>query len=144
MVQDEFSRIGRRLFSEHLVGGNFGNMSIHDSGDSFLITRSGSYLDDPGELVRVPLFGDVPPEASSEWKVHRVVYQQTRHKAIVHAHPPYAVAASLVLDEIIPLDSEGKMFCPTIPVAVGEPGSMDLAEDVADCLALTGLCIARG
>ena len=144
MVQDEFSRIGRRLFSEHLVGGNFGNMSIHDSGESFLITRSGSYMDDPGELVRVPLFGDVPPEASSEWRVHRAVYQQTRHKAIVHAHPPYAVATSLVHDEIIPIDSEGKMFCPTIQVAVGEPGSRELAEDVADCLALTGLCIARG
>ncbi|OQA60041.1 MAG: L-fuculose phosphate aldolase [Euryarchaeota archaeon ADurb.Bin294] len=144
MTSEEFTRIGKRLFSEHLVGGNFGNMSIRDEEESFLITRSGSYLDEPGDLVRVPLFGDVPSEASSEWRVHRSVYQQTRHRAIVHAHPPYAVAASLVLDEITPLDSEGKMFCPTIPIAVGEPGSRELADDVADCLALTGLCIARG
>ena len=144
MTSEEFTRIGKRLFSEHLVGGNFGNMSIRDEEESFLITRSGSYLDEPGDLIRVPLFGDVPSEASSEWRVHRSVYQQTRHRAIVHAHPPYAVAASLVLDEISPLDSEGKMFCPTIPIAVGEPGSRELADDVADCLALTGLCIARG
>jgi L-fuculose-phosphate aldolase len=144
MSSEEFARIGKRLFSERLIGGNFGNMSLRDREESFLITRSGSYLDDPGELVRVPLFGDVPSDASSEWRVHRSVYQQTRHRAIVHAHPPYAVAASLVMDEIIPLDSEGKMFCPTIPIAVGEPGSRELADDVADCLALTGLCIARG
>lgn len=144
MVKNKFSSIGIRLFSEHLVGGNFGNMSIHDREESFLITRSGSYLDDPGDLVKVPLCGDVPSDASSEWRVHRAVYKQTRHKAIVHAHPPYAIAASLVLDEITPLDSEGKMFCPTIPVAVGEPGSNELADDVADCLALTSLCIARG
>ena len=144
MTSEEFTRIGKRLFSEHLVGGNFGNMSIRDGEESFLITRAGSYLDEPGDLIRVPLFGDVPSEASSEWRVHRSVYQQTRHRAIVHAHPPYAVAASLGLDEISPLDSEGKMFCPTIPIAVGEPGSRELADDVADCLALTGLCIARG
>ena len=144
MSPDEFTRIGRRLFAEHLVGGNFGNMSLRDEEDSFLITRSGSYLDDPGDLVRAPLFGDVPSDASSEWRVHRAVYQQTRHRAVVHAHPPYAVSASLVFDEITPLDSEGKMFCPTIPIATGEPGSRELAEDVADCLALTGLCIARG
>lgn len=144
MEVNEFTRIGKRLFAEHLVGGNFGNMSVRTGEESFLITRSGSYLDDTGDLVRVPLFGDVPPAASSEWRVHRRVYQQTRHQAIVHAHPPYAVAVSLVYDEINPLDSEGKMFCPTIPVAVGEPGSAELAEDVADCLALAGLCIARG
>ena len=144
MYVDEFTRVGKRLFAEHLVGGNFGNMSVRDGEDSFLITRSGSYLDDPGDLVRVPLFGDVPAEASSEWRVHRAVYQQTRHRAVVHAHPPFAVSASLVLDEITPIDSEGKMFCPTIPIAIGEPGTRELAEDVADCLALTGLCIARG
>jgi L-fuculose-phosphate aldolase len=144
MTVDDFTRIGKRLFSEHLVSGNFGNISLRESDESFLITRSGSYLDDPGELIRVPLFGEVPQLASSEWRVHRAVYQQTRHRALVHAHPPYAVAASLVYDEISPLDSEGKMFCPTIPIAVGEPGSRELAEDVADCLALTNVCIARG
>ena len=144
MDSNDFSLIGRRLFSEHLIGGNFGNMSLRDGEDSFLITRSGSFLDDVGELVRVPLFGDVPPNASSEWRVHRSVYQQTRHKAVVHAHPPFAVAASLVFDEIMPLDSEGKMFSPVIPIAVGEPGSSELAEDVADCLGLGKLCIARG
>ena len=53
-------------------------------------------------------------------------------------------AASLMLDEVIPLDSEGKMFCPVIPIAHGEPGTEELAEDIADCLALAPLCIARG
>lgn len=139
-----FSRIGRRLYSEHLVGGFFGNMSVRNEDDHFLITRAGSYLDEPGELVRVPLSGDVPVDASSEWRVHRAVYRQTRYRAVIHAHPPYAIAASLLHDEIIPVDSEGKMFCPTIPIASGEPGTGELASDVTDCLALARLCIARG
>lgn len=144
MVSDSFFRIGKRLYQEHLVAGSFGNMSIRTHDEAFLITRTGSYLDEPGDPVRVPIFGDVPKEASSEWRVHRAVYQQTRHHAIVHAHPPYAIAASLLFDEITPLDSEGKMFCPTIPIASGDPGTSELAEDVAECLALVPLCIARG
>ena len=143
-VQYEFMKTGGRLVAEHLIGGNFGNMSIRREEDGFFITRTGSYLDDPGEPVYIPIFGDVPPAASSEWRVHRTVYQNTRHRAIVHAHPPYAVAASLVLDEVIPMDSEGKMFCPIIPIAHGEPGTQELAEDVAECLALAPLCIAQG
>lgn len=142
--RDEFKRIGNRLVAEHLIGGNFGNMSIRQDEEGFFITRTGSYLDDPGELVRVPIFGEVPPYASSEWRVHRTVYQNTRHRAVVHAHPPYAVAASLVLEEVTPLDSEGRMFCPIIPIAHGEPGTQELADDIAECLALAPLCIARG
>ncbi len=143
-MQTEFTRIGNRLVIEHLIGGNFGNMSVRMTEEGFFITRTGSFLDEPGDLVFAPIFGDMPREASSEWRVHRTVYQNTRHGAIVHAHPPYAVAASLLMDEIIPLDSEGKMFCPKIPVALGEPGTQDLADDVAEYLALAPLCIARG
>lgn len=143
-IRSEFTRTGHRLVIEHLIGGNFGNMSVRKEEEGFFITQTGSFLDDPGDPILVPIFGDVPREASSEWRVHRTVYQHTRHSAIVHAHPPYSVAASLVLDEVIPLDSEGKMFCPIIPVAHGEPGTQELADDVADCLALAPLCIARG
>nr|WP_319539227.1 aldolase [uncultured Methanospirillum sp.] len=143
-VGAEIMRIGKRLVAEHLVGANFGNMSVRPDDDGFFITRTGSYLDDPGEPVYTPMSGEVPPTVSSEWRVHRAVFQNTRHRAIVHAHPPYAVTASLMLDEVVPLDSEGKMFCPIIPIAHGEPGTQELAEDIAECLALAPLCIARG
>ncbi|MDD1728238.1 MAG: aldolase [Methanospirillum sp.] len=142
-IRAEFTKIGNRLVAEHLIGGNFGNMSIQQD-EGFFITRTGSFLDDPGEPVYVPISGEVPPSASSEWRVHRTVYQNTRHRTVVHAHPPYAVAASLILDEVIPLDSEGKMFCPIIPIAHGEPGTQELADDIAECLALAPLCIAQG
>ena len=143
MYTDEFKRIGTRLFSERLVGGNFGNMSAR-SGDGFFITRTGSYLDDPGEPVFVPLDGPVPKEASSEYRVHRDVYQKTPHNAIVHAHPAHAVALSIITGEIIPRDSEGEMLCPVIPVVHGTPGSEELAMNVSDSLCLFKLTIASG
>jgi Ribulose-5-phosphate 4-epimerase and related epimerases and aldolases len=138
-----FERIGKRLFAEHLVGGNFGNMSVRDD-TGFYIKRAGAYLDDPGEPVFVPFKGPVPKEASSEYRVHLAVYSTMPYKAIVHAHPPYAIAASLGADEIVPLDSEGEMFCRTIPVVAGAPGTQGLADAVSRAMAEHKLVVARG
>ena len=128
----EFSRIGRRLFSEHLVGGNFGNMSVLTP-EGYFITRTGSYLDaDPAEIVLMPRNGRMTPGASSEWRVHTAVYNATEHKAIVHAHPQHAVALSLLYDSIRTVDSEGQLFASEIPVVEGACGSQALADAVAE------------
>ena len=143
MYSGEFERIGKRLFAEHLVGGNFGNMSMR-KGDGFFIKRTGTCLDTVTEPVFVPLSGDAPKEASSEYRVHRAVYATTNNAAIVHAHPPYAVAASLVMDVIISEDSEGEMLCPRIPVVTGAPGTQEVADNVARALISSKLVIAHG
>lgn len=144
MYSREFERIGKRLFAEHLVGGNFGNISIRKGNEGFFIKKTGAYLDVAAELVFVPLHGSVPETASSEYRLHREVYRKTKHEAIVHAHPPCAIAASLVMDEIVPEDSEGEMFCHKIPVVQGAPGSTEIAETVANALLSSKLVIARG
>ncbi len=144
MYSREFERIGRRLFAEHLVGGNFGNMSVRKGDEGFFIKRSGTCLDEPAEPVYVPFIGDVPKEASSEYRVHREVYLRTRFSAIVHAHPPHAIAMSFNIDEIKPQDSEGLMFCPLIPVVDGAPGTDELARHVADGLNRVPVVVARG
>jgi L-fuculose-phosphate aldolase len=144
MYSLEFERIGKRLFAEHLVGGNFGNISIKKGNDGFFIKPTGAYLNVATELVFVPLDGDVPETASSEYRVHREVYRKTNHVAIVHAHPPFAVAASLVMNKIVPEDSEGVMFCPEIPVIPGAPGSQEIADAVVNVLSRSNLVIARG
>jgi L-fuculose-phosphate aldolase len=144
MHNPDFKRIGKRLFSEHLVGAGFGNLSVRKGDEGFFIKRTGAYLDAPGEPVFVPMVGNAPKEASSEYRVHRAVYQKSQHAAIVHAHPPCAVAVSLVQDKVIPLDSEGEMFCPMIPVVQGRPGTDDLARSVARGIKLAPVVIARG
>jgi len=144
MLSEEFARIGKRLFAEHLVGGNFGNISVRQGDEGFFIKRTGAYLDVATVPVFVPLDGPAPPDASSEYRVHREVYKKTPYLAIVHAHPPMAVAASLVLDEILPEDSEGLMFCPKIPVVPGDPGSQEVADNVARALVSGCLVIAKG
>jgi len=147
MHATEFQRIGKRLFAEHLIGGNFGNISVRDTcegRDGFYIKSTGAFLDDFVEPVFVPLEGNVPPEASSEYRVHKAVYKTTTFSAIVHAHPPHAVAASFVFDAVEPKDSEAVMFCPKIPVVTGAPGSQEIADNVAHALKQAKVTIVRG
>lgn len=143
LLDTDFKRVGKRLFFERLVWGNFGNMSMRTDG-GFFITHIGCYLDEPGHPIFVPQEGLVPPEASSEYRVHREVYRKTRHLAVVHAHPVHAVAASLVYDEIIPNDTEGELLCPVIPVVRGQPGSDEIARTVSETLCLSRLVIVHG
>jgi L-fuculose-phosphate aldolase len=117
---------------------------VREEDNGFYIKRTGTYLDVATEPVFVPLVGDVPAEASSEYRVHREVYRKTPHRVIVHAHPQAAVALSLVRDEVRPEDSEGIMFCPVIPVVSGAPGSQEIADTVSDALVNVKLVIARG
>ena len=143
MYREEFEQIGKKIIGDRLLTGNFGNLSVR-SGDGFYITASGAFLDDPGQLVYVPLKGEVPSNASSEYQVHRAVYLATPAQALVHAHPPVAVGASLYCDVIEPIDSEGIMVLPEIPVVDGAPGSEELAEEVASGLRKAPLVLARG
>ena len=104
MPDNDFERVGKRLFVEHLASGNFDNMSVRERDTGFYIKRTGACLDTLGEPVFVPFSGDVPSDASSEYRVHLAIYRKTPYRAIVHAYPPFAVGASLAMDEIIPLD----------------------------------------
>lgn len=142
-IRRDFTRIGRRLSTEGLLGAGSGNMSVRTIA-GFAITRTGAYLDTPRNPVLVPLEGAVPPGASSECRVHREVYRKTTYHALVHAHPPHAVALSLLADSITPVDCEGIMFCPVIPVCSGDPGSRDLARNVAEQLTRSPVTVARG
>jgi L-fuculose-phosphate aldolase len=144
MQDQEFHRIGARLHDEGLVAGNVGNISVKGP-EGFRIKRSGKYLEDPGPLVLVPFQGLVPAHASREQAVHRAIYETTGHLAVVHAHPPHAVALSLVeKGPVVPRDSEGRLLCPEIPIVDGEPGSAELAGNVTDALAGHPVVIARG
>jgi L-fuculose-phosphate aldolase len=56
------------------------------------------------------------PLASTELAVHRAIYQMTPARAIVHAHPPYATALSLVKTEIVPKCAESLTIVGHVPV----------------------------
>ena len=118
-MKDEFKRIGRLLFQEGLIDSHGGNMSVRE-GDKILITRRDAMLgelkdDDVIEVGLEP--GDNDAQASRELPTHRAVYKNnSRAKAIVHAHSANAIALSITDNKIVPQDAEGIFLYKAAPI----------------------------
>ena len=119
MISSQFQGVGRDLFTRGLVSSNSGNLSIR-LGDRIIITRRGSKLGclEEHDLIETGLSKNdrLTPLASIELAVHRAIYQATPAQAIIHAHPPHAVALSLTETEIVPNDAEGLSIVKRVPV----------------------------
>jgi L-fuculose-phosphate aldolase len=144
-----FRTIGRDLFLRGLISSHAGNMSIRLD-DDLCVTRTGSMLGrlTPDDLVEVHLDSADARDtrASSELIVHRAVYRATSARAVVHAHPPYATLLSMVSDEIVPVDTEGRHYFPKVPVAAVTDaiGSAEGARAVGERLADNRIMVMRG
>ncbi|MDT3697922.1 MAG: aldolase [Thermincola sp.] len=145
----EFNQIGRGLFLQGLNSSHSGNMSVR-LGDRLVITRRGSMLGNlkESDLIETGLTKNDSriTLASTEIGVHRTIYQNTPALAIVHAHPVYATALSLIDDEIIPIDSEGQYMLHKIPVIGFEHtvGSAEVARILPEYLKEYKIVMIRG
>lgn len=119
MILSQFQSVGRDLFTRGLVSSHSGNLSIR-LGDRLIITRRGSRLGclQESDLIETGITKNdrSTPLASTELAVHRAIYQETSASAIVHAHPPHAIALSLADTEITPSDAEGLSTVGRVPV----------------------------
>ncbi len=128
------------LHKQNLVSSTDGNLSVR-IGDGFVITPTGVpkrelkvedlvNLDKNGK----PLKNGKP---SSEVNLHLEIYKRRKDvNAIVHAHPPFTIALSLIADSLedFPL-SETIITLGKVSIAPFKmPGSLELAKEVADIL----------
>ena len=135
----KFLEVGRFLFDAGVVEYYSGNLSLKWRNKIF-ITRSGSPLPllRPQDVLEVDTRKPIVGKPSSEFVVHKRVYEKTNHSAVAHAHPPSAVAVAFNLsgDTYKPPDNEGKLLLGEIPILrVRRPSaSPELAEAVAEAL----------
>jgi L-fuculose-phosphate aldolase len=119
VILTQFQTVGRDLFTRGLVSSNSGNLSIR-LGERIIITRRGSRLGclQEHDLIETGINKNDrnTPLASIELAVHRAIYRETPALAVVHAHPPHAVALSLTETEIVPNDAEGLPIVGPVPV----------------------------
>ena len=148
-MKEIFKEIGRDLFVSGLISSHGGNLSIRQN-DRLCITRTGAMLGriKDSDVVETGLDvndGDYDI-ASSELIVHRAIYKQTKAKAILHAHPAYAVVLSFFSDRIIPLDSEGSMLIDNAPVVTAREtiGSQEVAEKMPKVLRTCPIAVLKG
>jgi L-fuculose-phosphate aldolase len=131
---------GRRLENQGLITAAEGNLSVRLGGGSLLITPAGTRKGDlrPPQLVVVDAagraHGGVP---SSEWRLHRAVYDARPDAgAVCHAHAPWATAfavAGRALDGSRLTETAAAL--PRVPVTRRTvPGTADLADSVVELL----------
>ena len=139
MILSQFQTVGHDLFTRGLISSHTGNLSIR-LGDRLIITRRGCQLGalQEHDLIETGIEKNdrFTPLASTELAVHRGIYKKTPAQAIVHAHPPHAVALSLTETEVVPNSAEGLATVGRVPV-VGwhmdvQPGG--LADIIAQSL----------
>lgn len=145
----QFQAVGQALFAQGLVSSQGGNLSVK-LGKRLLITHRGSALGciQEGDLVETGINKNsrATPLASTELEVHRCIYQNTPALAVVHAHPPYAVALSFTEKEIIPCDVEGRALLSKVPVLSASVSEKlgGLANDIAKLLKEHRVVLVRG
>ena len=138
--REELIRVNRIVAEQGLSRSSDGNISLRLDSERLLITPSGCHklslrVED---LLVVDFAGQVCSGApglqpTSELKMHLEVYRQRPDvRAVLHAHPPYATALTLVglpfPGDFLPEASIGLGPVPT--AAYATPGSTDLAESI--------------
>ena len=132
----DIPKYGKKLVDHGLVESHFGNISVR-SNDTFVITKTGTYLDEISldDVVELSVYEvtEFDKIASSETIVHRAIYENTDARVIIHAHCPFSIVESLLSndDSIIPIDSEGTCFLHNIPVVRGRIGTSELANNTS-------------
>ena len=149
MILSQFQSVGSDLFTRGLVSSHSGDLSIR-LGERMIITRRGSRLGclDEHDLIETGTSKNdrATPLASTELAVHRAIYHETPALAIVHAHPPHAIALSLTETEIVPNCVDGLETVGRVPVLGWDmevkPGGM--AEIIAEALKEHLIVMVRG
>ncbi len=136
----EAIHVGKLLFHSRLIDGASGNLSFKENG-RIMITKTGSNLESLEESDFVPIDS---PNASRDKAVHAKIYEISDFNAVLHCHGVFNVVLSLRMDEIIPLDLEGKLYFGKIEVVKEEFGKEGYANAIAKKIQERGVVIARG
>ena len=133
-------RYGQKMVADRLVVGSAGNISVR-VGDRIVMTPTGINYDQvTAESVNVlDLDGAIlagTGQRSSEWPMHRKIYDLTPASAVVHTHSVFSVAVGTICDEIPAVHySVLSLGGPTVRVAPYTTfGSDGLAANVAAAL----------
>ena len=129
---EAFRQAGRLLWEAGLISSHGGNMSVRLDDGTLAITRHGCMLGRIGEgdLVRLRADGTAQGEPSLDTAIHRSIYEATEARAVIHAHPPHAIALSLLDSTIEPRDREGRYYLGSIAVVEATGIAAALGERV--------------
>ena len=136
-ISRQIVTICERLHARNMLAAADGNISFRVSDDEILITPSGiaKAFMDPEQMAIINIDGEtISGNPSSEKFMHLEVFKNCpRAKAVVHAHPPTAIAWSVARPHLtkLPSDSLSEVILaagdiPFVPYA--RPGTADMGK----------------
>ena len=137
-LRQAICQIGSLCYQKSMIVGADGNVSARLSDGTVLITPAGAMKGflEPKQIARIDMGGepvDGGPGASTERGIHIVAYEERPEmKAVVHAHPPHAVAMTIAgIDLQAPFIPEVVATIGGIPtVPFGTPGTHELGDSI--------------
>lgn len=123
VICEEIVKIGRRLWDRNMLASADGNISYRLNENEVLITPSGvskAFMESK-DMARIHINGEVlAGNPSSERLMHLEVYRSCPEaRAVVHAHPPHAIAWTVAEPNLKRLPeeclSEVILACGSIP-----------------------------
>lgn len=135
-------KIGELCYSRGTLAAADGNISARMKDGSVLVTPTGSMkaFMTPYQIAKLDKnfqASDTGPKPSSEIGIHKVAYDERPDvQAIVHAHPPHAVALTIAgIDMQLPVIPEIIVTLGGIPTApYGLPGGPELPETIREII----------
>jgi L-fuculose-phosphate aldolase len=139
-LSKEVERFSHLCYDRFLVRAAGGNISVRlPDNRGFLITPTGTSLRDirAEELVLIDMEGNKigghnSYKPSKEVNLHLAIYTLCPDAtAVVHVHPPYATAFSILEKPFPLLTSQARFKLINVPIAdYADPGTMDLVNNI--------------
>jgi len=149
--RDTLIEVGRDLYAQRLVTSHGGNLSLRRPAGGALITATGAMLGrlDASTLVAIDEAGarlEVGARApSSNTDIHVAIYAaHPEARAILHAHPAYAVAQTVGsgAGEFQPVNFEARLLFGHVPIVDGS--GADAPAVIASALGSSPIVLVRG
>ena len=148
----EVAAVGRYTVERGLVDYFFGNISCRAGGVIYISQTAASLDELPGRIdpVRTDNSSTTGITASSELLAHRRIYEKSGARTILHGHPKFAVAMSMLCEETGCTIKDCWRDCDKVrllgdtPVVAGEIGAGGLAGRVPTAIAAPRKAVVYG
>ncbi|MFH1519769.1 MAG: class II aldolase/adducin family protein [Candidatus Omnitrophota bacterium] len=147
-LKQKIIAIGKKLQDGHLVVANSGNLSARLDKNNILITATGASLGQlkPEAIIKINLRNEKDlrnNRLSTEFPVHRLIYESFKTNTIIHCHPPLVNGYFSVCSELKNLTFESQVYLGDLGVVLQETPSITKPELVIEALKANNLVVIK-
>jgi L-fuculose-phosphate aldolase len=144
-LRQQIINTGRKLSDLHLVVATAGNLSCRIDAENILITATGTALGNlkGDDVIKVNLIKQENNRLSTEFPLHKLIYQSFPAKTIIHCHPPITNGYFAVYSALKNLTFESKLYLGDVPLVPQDTPAITKPELVIEALKTNNLVVIK-